>query len=289
MFALQFANSLVAVSAPPPSSQNRQATSSLTQVITNHASTSISVSSPFGGVAVKTTTTNESWSWLPLSQAISSVYLRTASSVSYEGSTIQGADPVSFEVAYDPSSSDLTYARDKNHVYWGYDIGAEAYLVTDADPNTFTPIYDVDGHYTDYAKDNYHVYVHNFVFLGDQQHVDPASFKVMQWPEPERGYTSGFSKDKNHVYTWDGVLEDANPATFTTIGAVPFAPGAHNGPVYAKDGTHIFVSNGRQPPAIVPADMLTFEISAYSASANYDASDKDHFFRDGVIIQTATQ
>ncbi len=231
----------------------------------------------------------QSVQWVPIAAASSTSYSQSGSMIYYEGQQIVTADPTTFHVSYDPFSPN-SYAKDKDQVYFGHDAGVDvpsvaagADVIAGADPSTFTPIYDAAGYFTFYAKDK------NRVFYGGGRlfHTEalPATFVVLPSGEPPDPNVA-FSKDQNHVYTWAGIVVDADPASFVVIGTVPYAPEFGNsGPVYAKDKSHVFVSDGRTLARVIPgADLSSFVISPYSATSTYDAEDSNHFYLDGRVV-----
>ncbi|MDB5224896.1 MAG: hypothetical protein JWO43_518 [Candidatus Adlerbacteria bacterium] len=139
-------------------------------------------------------------STLPTSYAVSQNYTWYAlqdNTISCMGTPLPEADASTFV-----ASSLDGYGKDKNHVYWCYQVVAEA------DPVTFTILS------KEYAKDAEHVFlVGGSIIAG----ADPATFAPVLYLSPQAidPLQTGYGKDKNHVYSLDHALPNADPATFT--------------------------------------------------------------------------
>lgn len=45
--------------------------------------------------------------------------------------------------------------------------------------------------------------------------ADPKTFTLISDPNAPEGFSSEYTKDKNHVYVYGQILQGADPATFT--------------------------------------------------------------------------
>lgn len=230
---------------------------------------------PFYSTSVSSAATSSSpWDWVPISLATDSPYSQKDTTIYFDDNPIPSADPRTFLIAQDSTPHDYswsntgpdTYAKDKGHVYWGHTAGIDAEPVAagadpiTADPTTFAPIYDNNGYFTGYAKDARSVFFGEIVLYPG---IDTVSFDVLPSGEPPDGYVA-FSKDKNHVYTLEGVVQKADPATFEYIGGYP-KPGINNGPIYGKDENHVYESSLQVPAFVIPnANPMTFIIATSS-------------------------
>lgn len=111
------------------------------------------------------------------------------------GLELKGVDLKSFFCIQDE------YSKDKNHVYFGTTVAA------DADPKTFKVL--ANG----YAKDKKRVYI-DYYSGKTIDGADPASFKIFA--------DMAFSKDKQHVYQQYEIglikiIEEADAASFEKL------------------------------------------------------------------------
>jgi DKNYY family len=152
-------------------------------------------------------------------------YSKDTNNVYYGTDRLQNSDPDSFEIL------NGIYSKDKNHVYFLKN------LIEDADPATIACLNKSDYSYmVYYAKDA------NNVYFNDQtlENSDPNSFTVIS---PHYGYAKDdknvyeeeellywidapsfellghyyYSKDKDHVYFFNGIVEGADPEEFEII------------------------------------------------------------------------
>ena len=150
---------------------------------------------------------------------LSGNYAKDKTHVFYRNEVISNADPETFETL------SWYYAKDKNHIYQYEKI------VDDVDMKSFIPM---KGYF---GKDQRHVYCYEKIV----KNLNPSTFKIYSdayigddktilwygsncYGEPEMllnpdiptftvlGYT--YAKDKQHVYYYSKVMEDADPTTF---------------------------------------------------------------------------
>ena len=200
--------------------------------------------------------------------------------------TLSGADPATF------TPIDNQCSKDKNHVY-NY-----AGKIFAADPATFVSL--GDGYYKD--KNGF---FYNSTPIKIQ---DPATFTVL---------SNGYAKDADSVYD-DGVVTQFDPSTFVVLddvyakdstkvylqegygglGETGFITGADaptfkvlslntstfdNPHEYAEDANHVYFGLD----VVAGADPATFTLcnSKTQSCQNYDASDKNHQYDSGEVVQ----
>jgi hypothetical protein len=97
--------------------------------------------------------------------------------------------------------------------------------------------------------------------------ADPKTFESI----PGAGY--GYYRDQNHVYLYEKVIPEANPASFrSSLETAPY-------PVYSQDDKHVYVSGNLVPEA----DVKTFEVLGQGTYGR----DSQHVFYRGKIIEGA--
>lgn len=172
--------------------------------------------------------------------------------VYFDGSILEGADPISFTVL------NKFYGKDANHVFYYDDI------VVGANPKDFV-ILDVDDGRL--GRDDAHVY-----YGGNEvPNADPATFVVLN---------RVYSKDKNHVFMgFKKIIIDADPKGFRIF--------SEDGE-YGKDNSHVYFED----KMIQGADPVTFSILVENIPTNSSrgpttgySKDKNHmYYEDRVIV-----
>ncbi|MFH1533577.1 MAG: DKNYY domain-containing protein [Nitrospirota bacterium] len=133
-------------------------------------------------------------------EVLSNFYSRDENHVYYEYTfpdpsvnRIEEADPVTFEVLVEDSSSMYQYAIDKNHLY------LRDRIIENANANTFAVL--ENG----YSRDHKSVFWEEIQIVG----ADPESFKIIDFP---------FSKDENHVFNGAEIDKSFDAQSFSSTG-----------------------------------------------------------------------
>ena len=89
--------------------------------------------------------------------------------------------------------------------------------------------------------------------------ADPDTFVVLDLP---------YAKDKMQVYRLGGVLQNADPATFTII--------KDSGNKYSKDKNHVYIL-GQLIPGVDPTTFELLDLEVF-------AKDKNNVYRHGIVL-----
>ena len=171
-------------------------------------------------------------------------YTKDKNYIYFKNEEIKGIDKDSFKIIDNP------YSKDKNYVYY------KTKKVVDADIKSFIIIEDSKYYDNDYYKDKEHVFFRGKLLDG----VNPNGFKrlgeyTFYYSDGTHLYYNGkrtdfidyetfviydgidYSKDKNHVYYEDRIVENADPLTFREIRA-------KNGWKYIVDKNYVYDNRG---------------------------------------------
>lgn len=167
---------------------------------------------------------NKSYTW----------YTLRDNTISCMGTALPKADAATFV-----ASSLDGYGKDKNHVYWCYEI------IVQADPATFTVLS------REYAKDSTHVFYPGGSIIKEANaptftpvlYVSPLAIDPLQ---------TGYGKDKNYVFSQNRIVANADPATFV------LEPVSH-------DKNWIYVNDTVVGPVSLIADNMQFSKTLPSA------------------------
>lgn len=155
------------------------------------------------------------------------------------------------------------------------------------------PLLDASGKPTGFFTENGKVYHTGYNTIVPIQGADPTTFQVLPATNvPWGDFAHDFAKDKDHVY-FDGsplsyheggytivTLTGVDPATFQLLFSTN---GVFTG--YSKDnGAVYYTSCGEfcSTSVVTGADPATFALASTSGSS-YDALDKNHYYRDGLL------
>ena len=171
-------------------------------------------------------------------------YTKDKNHIYFKNEEIKGIDKGSFEIIDNP------YSKDKNYVYY------KTKKVVDADIESFRIIENSIYYDKDYYKDKNHVFFSGKSLDG----VNPDKFErlgesTFYYSDGTHLYYEGkrmdfvdyetlviydgigYSKDKNHVYYEDRIVENADPVTFREIKA-------KNGWKYIVDKNYVYDNRG---------------------------------------------
>lgn len=213
-----------------------------------------------------------------------SIYAKDKGTIYYQGKPLSLIDAITFEWVGSGCS------KDKNHVYY------DGVLLPQADPLSFMFI-DRDSlgsisYARAYARDRKHLYYYGKIvegasisnfgvkglkygYLLDEQHIiykgrvltmpDPDTFEVLAYKYRRDAY---YTKDKNHVYLGNEIIEEADPKTFDITEDEKNAG-------YATDKNHLFYEG----KPIVLVDPKTFSVIKYG----YGKDDNHVFYKESII------
>ncbi len=175
----------------------------------------------------------------------------------------------------DVNGNPTYYSKDSKGIYIEeYAIKVSNYPSPDIwpDPNTFA-VLDLW-----YRKDKDYVYMQSpqssdlIILKG----ADPLTFTVLS-----SGDWSEWAKDKNHIYCFWSVVNEADAASFRTFSSSS---------QYALDINSVYYTSGDGYEGtynlVADADPATFKLS--STTNSYDAQDKNHKYLQGQVIGTTT-
>ncbi len=148
-------------------------------------------------------------------EVVDSPYSKDKNYMYYRTERVDNVDIESFEIIEDSRFYDNDYYKDKNHVFF------RGKSLDEVNPNEFKRL----GKYTYFYSDGAHLY-----YSGNKMdHIDYKTFVIYDG--------ISYSKDKNHVYYKDRILEDADPDTFRE------AKGK-NGGRYIVDKNYVYDNGG---------------------------------------------
>ncbi len=128
-------------------------------------------------------------------------YRRDKNYIFIECEKVENSDSESFEFLDNDSSG---YAKDKNNVYYQYDI-----LKGIKDSVSFEIVKTPNGKNSEFlSKDKYSVYRRSFNEAEKIKNADPLTFKMLD---------GGYAKDKNNVYYQYDILKGIDPSTFEIL------------------------------------------------------------------------
>jgi hypothetical protein len=191
-------------------------------------------------------------------------YSKNGTAVFYYGMEINGADAKTFSILGHGFSRDI-----KNIFY-------EDQLIPNVDPETFIDLSDnsLSPPYAQYIKDKMAAYYCTH-FNGAFIRVDGGDVASFQ------GLQAGFAVDRKHVFYKGKVLSNVENDGFKVL-YKEFPMG-----LYVQSARHVYIVDGDIVRAIDKAEAQSF--SAYGAekvrSTDYDAEDKNYFFKDGQIAK----
>ena len=148
-------------------------------------------------------------------EIVDNPYYRDKKYIYYKTQRVEGADPESFRIIEDSKYYDHDYYRDSNYVFFGGKI------LDGVNPDIFKRM----GKYTFYYSDGTHLYYDGV----RMDSIDYETFVIYDG--------ISYSKDKNHVYFENKVLEDADPLTFREMRS------KKNGR-YVIDKNHVYDTGG---------------------------------------------
>jgi len=169
--------------------------------------------------------------------------MTTATSIATTSDSQSNADCESGTPVVDQEGNPTIVRKSATHVY-----NSSCDIFAGANPETF-----VELNYF-YGKDGNSVWFDGVVGSNTAlpptkiDGADPATFTLILDSNGPGGFSSEYTKDKNHVYVYGQLIQGADPATFTIYNPPRQSPCEYD----AQDDTGLYLFGGRLPAQCQP-------------------------------------